>query len=770
MSAETSPSGRYVELPIEQAREVYTREAIQKIADLAKWGKFREAWAYRTGAGRVLAVDAQIDGTAPDGTPETRIVTFWYNGKSLACRRPPISLFNLDLVRARPEAPILVVFGARAADKAVEIDPGIIPVTWSGGLRTAHFADWTELEDRQVWIYPDDDREVTKSGNPVPWQKQPSNVAALKIRKYLPEAEILKPHPAARRIREKGAGIVEALEAIGPLDLAEYLRTGPRRDISDKGEPAREPVDVSNIETPFRFLGTSDNGIAYVIGRESRLLEFSLTAITKTHLLNLAPIEWWRGIFGQRMQWDEAIDFVIGVVSKRDFDPATIRGRGAWREADGRICYHDGVETIGEPDPKNLYLRKQRRDIGITDPPAPPEITREIADLVARMSFENVADSIRILGWSALAPFAGALPWRPAGLITGASGSGKTTVLDLLVRPLAMPEAFSGGETTEAGVRQRIRNDAAAIVIEEAETDTQKKKWRREDLFSLMRQSTSDDTPKAAKGTRDGRGMWFDMRSMFLFAAISPEIEQVADDNRIFRVNMTQPRTEWKPIRDGLKSKLTPENCRSIRALTWNKIEDIIELADRMVPMIQDVTKKDNRFSLAEGMLFAAYALIWRQYEITDQALREMLEMIYRVQPVEGHRDETAEIVDRILDERVMIENPIRETVSIREILIAVMRGNFEASEDSDEYPAALTSKQISHIRNVAGRHGIGIVNDEIAIANNHHEIMRIINKGRGYQRVLWRHKNVIDRDRVIRLAGKARRCTVIGGLLEVEG
>jgi len=287
-----------------------------------------------------------------------------------------------------------------------------------------------------------------------------------------------------------------------------------------------------------------------------------------------------------------------------------------------------------------------------------------------------------------------------------------------------------------------------------------------------MRQSTSDDAPKAAKGTRDGRGMWFDMRSMFLFSAISPEIEQIADDNRIFRINMTLPTTEWKPIRNGLKEKLTDSNCCSIRALTWKRIAEIIALADHMVPMIQDLTGKDNRFSLGEGMLFAAYALIWQQYELDDSGLKEMLEMIYRIQPAERHRDEAAELIDRLLDERVMLDRPTKETVSLREILIAIHRGNFETELESEEYPADLSNKQKAYLRDVAGRHGIGLINGDnpvVAIANNHHEITRIIGKGRGYQRMLWRHKNVIERDRVVRLAGKPRRCTIIGGLIEVE-
>ena len=53
---------------------------------------------------------------------------------------------------------------------------------------------------------------------------------------------------------------------------------------------------------------------------------------------------------------------------------------------------------------------------------------------------------MRILSWSAIAPFAGALPWRNAGLLTGDSAWGKSQVIDHIVRPIASPSFFNGGK------------------------------------------------------------------------------------------------------------------------------------------------------------------------------------------------------------------------------------------------------------------------------------------------------------------------------------
>lgn len=548
---------------------------------------------------------------------------------------------------------------------------------------------------------------------------------------------------------------------------------------SKKQDPKPRPKpDLSINNFPFRILGTSDDHRAFFLGRNERLIDVPMSGMTKNYLLNLAPIEWWRENFGHgtAVYWDDAIDFMILVSGSVDFDQSIIRGRGAWRERDGRICYFDGKDITGEYSKKRLYVRLAQKDIGLNAEPADPELTNKIVDIVQKMSFETKVDCLRLLSWSALAPFAGALPWRPAILLTGSSSSGKSEIIDKVVRPIAMPRFFSGGETTEAGVRQQIKHDAAPIVIEEAEGETPKKKSRREDLFSLMRQSTTDNAPKVAKGTADGRGQFFELKSMFLFAAISPEVEYVADDNRIFRVSVKKPdKTGWTEIERQLIETITPENCNRIRALVWKRLKYIIETAKLLIPTIQHVTKKDSRYSLADGILIATYFLIWKNVEDLDLSeYARGIDQIYDILPPEESRDETVELIDRLLDERIQIDAPRREQISIREILTIIHSGiykDFSDTYNGDGYDKYVTHEDISYLKNVVSRYGIGLIGKgSIAISTNHHEIMKILGKGRGYHKQLARHPNCIDKSRVVYLANKSRRCVVFDGILEEKG
>jgi hypothetical protein len=800
-----------VALSRDRARAVYTREEIQRRGTMAQWGTFSAHWPFLDERGDVLAMDVRFDRAATDGGPGKSVITFWYDGAELRTQGAPVLLYGRDQLAARPSDPVLVVEGCKTAEAAARI-PGFVAVTWNGGTGKAGLPDWSPLAERVVYVWPDDDQKTDASGTVKPAEEQPGIKAAIAIRKTLPHARIITPPPEARKIKADGADAVEALEVFTPEELAAYIIAAPpavpeptprtekkpqntrddaARKAAKKSEndarreqerKAREEVDARDHNPtgwPFTILGVADDGRMGVIGRGDRLDMVALAGLTKTNLLNFAPIEWWIEEFGydkhgggRGISWDAVISYVIGIGRNWDFDASQIRGRGAWRERDGRICYHDGRTTIGDVDARRLYVRRPVRDIGIRGAEIDSQIAKEIEQVTSALTFETPIDHVRLMGWSLLAPFAGALPWRPALLLTGDSGSGKSTIIDFVAARLSEPLQVSGGESTEAGVRQKVGIDACGIVIDEAECDTEKKRRNREALFSLMRQSTSDDAPIVAKGTMDGKGLAFQMRSMFLFAAISPDITAAADDNRIFRINLRRPdSTKWPKLRDDLRRLVTSENCTGMRARTWNRLSKIIETAHRFAGLIQDVSGRDARYSLAEGILQSAYWIVLRardgvsEPELTDDEFRTQIASLYSGAPQEQPRDENEEMLDRILDSSVTIDEP-RRSVTLREVLLAVRDGRStilggDGELYGDDAPK-LSATQMTMLRGVAGRHGLSIVKGALAVACNHDALMQLLDRGRGYHRQLLRHDNLVDRGRVVNLAGKSRYCVIL--------
>ena len=782
------------------ARKVYDRAEIERRAEMAGWGAIAGTWPFLAADGRVMAVDVRFERPGADGGKA--VITFWYDGNELRTQGAPVLLYGLDQLAARPDEPVLVVEGCKSAEAAARI-PGIVAVTWNGGTGKAGMPDWSPLERRKVFIWPDDDQKTDDAGTVKPSLEQPGVKAAVTIRKKLPHARIIIPPSEARAVKPDGADAVEALAVMAPEAVAAYIATAPEllppentrpkdaRDAAKKAESDGEKKSKKELEAeararphdprpwPFSILGISDDNRLAVIGRGERLDLFAPSGITKTILLNLAPIEFWREEFGfgTRVFWDDATDFLIGYGRGRDFDASQVRGRGAWREKDGRICYHDGKVTIGDRDARRLYVRRPQRDIGIRGPEIDPAVAAEIEQATSRMVWESPIDHVRLMGWAVLAPFAGALPWRPGLLITGDTKSGKSTVINYIVREMAVPVFGQGGEqATEAGIRQTVGIDACGVVIDEAEGESDKAKRNRKAIFALMRQSTTDDSGVSMKGTMDGKGITFQLRCMFLFAAINPDIENVADDNRIYRINLRKPsehdQKQWPSTKSDLTRLITDKNCNQLRARTWNRLEQILKVSDRFADVIQSVTGRDARESFAEAELHAAYWIVLRGRdgttapELTDEEFRTQISSLYDTAPQEPSRDENEEMLDRILDTTVTIDEP-RRAATLREVLLGVRDEQsrlFSASGGQFDDPEPLNAGQIATLRAVAGRYGVTIVKGELAIAKNHDAIMKMLERGRGYHRQILRHGALVDRNRPAWMGGKVRSSVFLRG------
>ncbi len=740
-----------VALTLDEARKVYNQDEIKSIAAKKGWGDIKGRWPYTDKDGNIIALDIRFE---KEGEKKD-VITFWYDGHSLRWAGAPVLIYNLSEVKNGK--PILISEGAKCAE-ASRILEKFTPLSWSGGAAKAGMVDWSGLVNSEVYIYPDDDR--------------PGIGAAQKIKAQLPQARVIRPHEATRALKPKGADIIEILQVMTPDEFTAYA-LDPANHLNDSEFAPDTPTTTTPtlpsgaLSQPFKILGIGDDGRAAFITSWGRMVKWNLDSLSKTKLKVLASQEYWDAEYPAKggFDVDQAIDDVINESQLKDFHESDIRGRGAWRDGDD-ISYHDGVNTLGIYDKKKIYLRLPQHDIGISDEAATVELTRAVKDNIFKMSFETLADAVRCISWSVLAPFAGALPYRPAMLITGPSSSGKTTIANLCIRKLASCEWFNGSESTVAGVRGKIKHDSKGIMFEEVERDTIKKATNRDELFSLMRVSVSDDAPDTVKGTKEGGYNSFKMQNMFGFIAIDPTVESVADENRIFRVNMILPTNgdTWKEIETNLKELLSEKNCRAIRALTWQKLHVIFSLADRIVDIIREKTGRDYRSSYADALLASAFMVVWTGTDepSTDQ-IKTMLTKYYALQPLEEHRNEAEELVDRIMDETIEIlhDNNQREKMTIMECLNKVYAGNTE-EKDSDA--------KIKDYRDHLARYGIRITDGtSIAIANCHHLIMKIIDSGNGYNKILKRHPGYVEGQRSLGFFGviKGRRCTILKDMIK---
>ena len=98
---------------------------------------------------------------------------------------------------------------------------------------------------------------------------------------------------------------------------------------------------------------------------------------------------------------------------------------------------------------------------------------------------------------------------------------------DLAIYPL--------GATTEAGIRQVVRNDAMPVVFDESEADDKQKmqaEARRKAVLDLMRQASSEGRGRILKGSANHSAQAFTMRSSFLMSSIGVGLKEAADLTR----------------------------------------------------------------------------------------------------------------------------------------------------------------------------------------------------------------------------------------------
>lgn len=754
----------------EKASAIFTTKALTEASgNLAEGRTLKSAWKYFNEKSEVELVVCRWEN--PDG--KKTVLTYYYDGKQIRMKSYPVLLYNRDKLSTEPEKDVLIVFGEKCADVADSLGQ-FIAVTWNGGEKKVNEVDFGPLENRTVYVWPDDDQQKyvngPDKGKMMPPEEQPGNITAAAVLQHLPHAQVVEIIPELREIEPSGADIVEALEYFGG-DIASVTHhiyeTAKRSEPDLPPSTGKSSSEQDKKSWPFEILGIADDGKAYFIGSNDRMLETKPTSISRNFMMALIGVDWWRNTYGKDKEaWEDATSDLIHTSSLIDFDPDRMRGRGAWREPDGRICYHDGQKTTGEFSTDRIYLRRSRKDIGLTKNHATAEQRKRLHELADKLSFKGTQDCIRMLAWAIISPFAGALEWRPAALLTADSQSGKSTIINRIIKPLSGAKIYSGGGSTEPGVRQNVGIDTVPVVLEEFEADTPKKKQNRDEILSLMRQSTSDDSPPAAKGTQDGKGMNFVLRSMFCFVGIDPAISSWADENRLFRAELGKPRhtgDEWEKLDADLKSAFSEEICAGVRAHTWAHLDAIITLYKRVARFVHhESSTRSIRTSKADAILLATFlAVVHDNPNASDEQIKEFVSFFYESSEneVEEPHDENVEMLEKILNHTVRDGS---DNFSLRDLL-SVVAGDL--AEDADP---TLIKMNSSRARRIAGDNGIGLDAPNLtgarhyAIAKNHQKIMRILDKDRGYYLQLARHPKCIRKSKNVGLGSRTANCVVI--------
>lgn len=720
-----------------------------------------------------------------DEAGKKEVLSFYWNGKNIAMKSYPVLLFNRQNL-AKTDKPIIIHEGEKYVDIAEEKLPQFTHTAWNGGgKKFGNIQALDILKGKEIFLLPDDDATGRET---------------MKGLQGLLKGSIIIPHfKKARNKKKKGADIEEILQTYSPEEITKTILnlrikdeiTGEdNRICDDNGARNNHSSDMrsggsGDNDSDSKMLGIADDGRAYFLDYTNRMLSYELSTLTHGKLIDIFGLQHFltRNQKQDKLkpeEWLKEIDGIMHISKQIDFDLENCRGRGAWKDKNGNICYHDGKNTVGEFDPNWTFIRKSQRSIGLSSPDCAEGIRKEIMKICHNFSFKTKPDAMRLLSWAVLAPFGGALKWRPAILVTGESGTGKSTVLENIVHPISKYSPASGASSTEPGLRQMLANDSTSILLDEAENNA-KNKDRIEAILSLMRVSTSDNAPPIIKGSTGGKSMSFTVRAMFGFSAINASIDNVADDNRIIRINFIQKNNFATYVDDYervTKVLLTEENCAGIRAFTWRNLDKIIKLGSRLEAVIQKVTKQNARYAAGESILLAANMVVWENMTgvIDDGQLFKYVETFYKDQKQESKRDEISEMIERLLDETILYGRE-KERISFRKILVDMKlyldlkESDYEDVFSQGQIDAKIDISVYKEYKTLIEHYGLSVHGKtrELAIAQNHKEIMKILALSNGYHHQLERHKTAIRTQEAVLINSRTRTCAILTGFLNFE-
>lgn len=179
--------------------------APQPLTSHYRHGSYALFWDYRDEAGQMLCRVCRFE----KGNGHKEIMPLSYcqasdgkrawRWKGLPAPRP---LYNLNTLSDRTDAPVIVVEGEKSAVAAAQLFPDCVITTMLNGSQAPHKTDWAPLNNRRVYLWPDNDK-------------------------------------AGRGCMDKVSGLVESDQAFTlNLKFFETLPTGEKRSLPEKWDAA----------------------------------------------------------------------------------------------------------------------------------------------------------------------------------------------------------------------------------------------------------------------------------------------------------------------------------------------------------------------------------------------------------------------------------------------------------------------------------------------------------------------------------------------------
>lgn len=487
-------------------------------------------------------------------------------------------------------------------------------------------------------------------------------------------------------------------------------------------EPARATPpsdhDLENIDTSahFAILGYDRGEFFVFVHGQRQIVSFRPSELSEANLLMIAPLDWWEMNFSngkEGMSRKSALNWFFRTANTRGiYNIARVRGRGAWDD-EGRVVYHQGSMLYVDGVPTDVTKIRSRYVYEMAKTEGAPAAVamsdaegKMLLDTAKMFRWSKPGAAALLAGWTFLAPVCGAIKWRPHIWLTGGAGTGKSTILNEYVAAcIGETKVFAQGNSTEAGIRQRLKADAIPVLFDESEQNDDAEKRRMAPILALIRQASTESVAQTLKGTISGDSMNFHIRSMFCLSSIQAGLDNKADQDRLTKLALLKVQGEddgasgtWAQIKEALY-KIGRDKELPGRML--RRAIDMLPVLQQCITVFVDVAAKHfktQRMGDQYGtMLAGTWCLTHADVVTPAQALELIASYDWSEFTESGEVDDPEKALSAILEAKVMHKG---ESMSVGSV-IAVAGGGTVDGLVLDDKPALRILRD--HGMNISG-------------------------------------------------------------------
>lgn len=454
--------------------------------------------------------------------------------------------------------------------------------------------------------------------------------------------EIINKIPSKSSI---SSDVADGQEATGELETSsvpdqqlsggDFIPSNPNEVYDyDAVEAVKNTAIQGDFDMDYKILGYNKGTYYYFPFKERQIVALSASAHTIQNLFRLDSLENWMDKFGNKETSEKKVVMYAGnaliqaAKNKGVFkEEDKVRGSGAWIDQGKKVLncgnrlYVNGKNLkFDEFDSDYTYVAS----VKIASPSKDILTTKEafaLRQICEAVTWENKLSGSLLAGWLVIAPICGALSFRPHIYITGESESGKSTVMDKIIRAVLGKISINvDGGTTEPAIREMMEHDARPLVYDEAES----KESSMQAVIALARKASSGGMVK-----KFGQGL-MKVRFCACFSAINPPVNQTADESRISFMTIKKNKRptamqEYEELLEMIEKTITKDFPNRLLARTLANI-DVLFQNIKVFQKAARIVIKGARASQVIGTMIAGLYLLSKTDVVTLDVAKEWIE------------------------------------------------------------------------------------------------------------------------------------------------